>query len=231
MTPGMVRDSFSIPLREHFALTNPGRYTVLSIKSLLGVEEELIAPAVTFEIRQSGPSPDMKGHKDEQSHKKGTNDEVADGWAALEARVGLFQHGFVLEADLSPVRPEAMNLIVSLVQVGDDDRDFSPFFASVPSEYHILVRDPAGRLVPVNEIARKGFTTDEKNRPEGCSVGLGMGNGALIPLAKWFDMKMPGEYTVLVSFPFRGDKEAVCVARPFNVKITKPGRDQLQKQH
>ena len=56
------------------------------------------------------------------------------------------------------------------------------------------------------------------------------GNGALIPLGKWFNMTAPGEYSVLVSLPFPQSNDNACVAKPFKVKVAKPGDDQLPKR-
>ena len=233
ITPGMVGDSFSIPLHENFVLKRPGRYTVLAIKSVRGCPEGVfvVARPVTLEVPESALIDAPEKQKVKDDNQPPARGGVTDEWAALEAKAGVLQQGYILEADISPVHPVDRNLIVSLVNISADAVNDTPFFASDPKAYRILLRDPSGTLVPIDEGARNGFVVTEKNRPHGCSVHLGTGNGAVIPLAQWFDMRTPGDYTVLVSLPFPRREDSVCVAKPFKVTVTKPGNYQLPKGH
>ena len=118
-----------------------------------------------------------------------------------------------------------MNLVVSLISLVYDDKFFQDgidFNASDPKKYRILVRGPNGKLLAVNERAREEFVVEEKNRAHACNVGAGYGNGAVIPLAKWYDMTVPGEYTVLAAIHFTRNTNLVCVSNRVTIKVAKP---------
>jgi hypothetical protein len=193
--------------------------TVLAIKSEAG--GVLVARPVTF------PAPRKETNKQDTTPAgpPRAGDVAAQEWATLESEAGLPQAGYVLEADVSPIRPTAMNLVVSLINLRRyDGSNEPPFAASDPQQYHILVRAPSGTLLAVNERARKECVIEKNNRPHGISVGEGYGNGAVIPLAKRYDMTMPGEYTVLVGLHFPGSTNVVCVANKVTIKVAQPDR-------
>ena len=170
LTPGEVMCRALISLDEHFILRRPGRYTVLAIAIVADVDAELIARPVTIELPKSSLTRHLKTQQvKEDKHQKSAGG-VADEWAALEAEAGSFHQGYVLEADISPVHPEAMNLVVSLINGPSSTAlQNTPFFASDALSYHILVRDPSGKLAAVNEAARRAFVVDKNNHTGSCS--------------------------------------------------------------
>jgi hypothetical protein len=209
--PGDVRMGRSIPLADHFVLGKSGTYTVLAIK------DDLISRPLTFTIPQTDVSEGIAQPSDAvPEHDHGGKDE----WSRLEALAGRPQYGYALEADISPVTPGAGHLVVSLIGVGPHIMEISPFHAGVATEYRVLVRDSTGRSIAPKDDARKASAADMRVVHGGSlNVGQGNGNGVVIPLAKWFDMRSAGEYTVLVSLPTKQQIEPVWVARPIKVQV------------
>ena len=52
-------------------------------------------------------------------------------------------------------------------------------------------------------------------------MAFGDGVGAIIPVTDWFDMKKPGQYSVLVSLPSPDGKGPPWVAEPVVVSVPK----------
>ena len=91
-------------------------------------------------------------------HHDGSEDE----WSQLVAVAGQPQYGYVLEADISPVTPNAVHLVASLVGVGPFNTDITPFHAGVGTEYRVLVRDSTGKPIELNKSARKASLADKR---------------------------------------------------------------------
>jgi hypothetical protein len=85
------------------------------------------------------------------------------------------------------------------------------------SKYEILVRDAAGRLVPVTEKGKSFFGSGkildfQILKPREAIE-------ASFPIGELFDMRFPGDYTILASVPVIGDVDAVLTAAPVKVRI------------
>ena len=226
--PGDFRESGLIPLDAHFVLSKPGTYTVLAIKSVVGIDGYVVAKPVTFTIPPTSVSDGSHSSSyvaagDVQNHSEKQGRSSEEKWSRLAAIAGLPKYGYVLEADISPVTPDAIHLVASLIHIiGPTDINLDPSHASVATEYCVLVRDSAGRFIEVNESARNASAADKRSvRRDLLRLGPGTLSGVLIPLARWFDMISPGEYTVLVSLPTHRDTEPLWVAKPVKVKVGK----------
>ncbi len=97
------------------------------------------------------------------------------------------------------------------------------------SDYEILVRDSAGKPVPLTEKGRKSFQSGELLdiipwlKP-GAAVH------ASLPLAELFAMQSPGEYTILASLPIMGTIDAVLTAAPVKIRIDAPKAEPQPKK-
>jgi hypothetical protein len=223
--PGGACQGQLISLADNFVLSESGTYTLLAVKSGWGTKGDLISKPIQFTISQADASegeaqsgaavPDSRGLLNMRREDK------EEEWSRLESKAGRPQYGRILEADISPIIPNAVHLIASLINLnGYDTQDITPFQAGTATEYRVVVRDPAGRMIAANEAARMASAIDMRlNNGGSFNVGQGNGNGVIIPLAKWFNMRLPGEYTVLVSLPTQQEGEPVWVAKPIKVKV------------
>jgi hypothetical protein len=143
-------------------------------------------------------------------------DTTADKeWARLLPTSGQLQRGCVLDAMMSPEEPK--NLVASLTclrvsdsasygtawepgkgkWVQDETADGRADVGRQAADYRVFVLDPDGKPVALTAFGRE---TIAAGGPEfGCRIEKYAAIGAIIPLTKWFDMKKPGEYTVLVT--------------------------------
>ncbi len=222
--PGDAREGELVPLADNFVLTTAGSYAVLTMNWVVGIEGALIAKPIVVTV----PSPSDLGMPREP-HNGLANDGLAPTtvkgddtpaeWSRLEAKAGLVQQGYVLEADTSPATPGEMHLVVSLINI-DPDEQFIPFNASDARAYRILVRGPNGKFAALNERDRAESATDMRCVHPGFKVGAGNGNGVVIPLGRWFNLTSPGEYTVMVSLPTSvGREEELWVAKPVKLVV------------
>jgi hypothetical protein len=226
--PGDVRRADSIQLDSNFILNKHGTFTIIPIMSWGGIDTDVVSTPIQFTISRNSASKAtavVANPDDELSHVKTPRKDNTTGndWAKLEAIAGLPQYSCVLEADVSPVIPNSFHVVASLICEGSDHR-FSTSHAGAATEYRVLVRDCTGRLITMNEAARRVSASDirvARSGPSGGSfiVGVYNGIGVIIPLAKWFDIKKPGEYTVLVSLPTRQKSNPLWVAKPFKFTV------------
>ena len=83
--------------------------------------------------------------------------------------------------------------------------------------YNLLVRGTDGKAVPMTEKGKTlfdgGSVIDTRDSKPNETIEQS------IPLAELFDMKAPGEYTVLASLPVVGDVDAILTAAPLKVRV------------
>ena len=111
--PGDVREGESIPLDANFVLVKPGTYTLLAIKSVVGINGSVISKPVTFTIPPT-TAPDGSNSSSAAVSNIGqsTKQDGREGeWSQLEANAGAPQNGYVWQADVSPVTPDAIHLV------------------------------------------------------------------------------------------------------------------------
>jgi hypothetical protein len=151
---------------------------------------------------------------------------AGDQWSGLAAIAGQPHRGCVLQALVPSTHGKPPRLAVSFMCVGWDpwrDHHDSPSggLGELPSDYRVLLRDASGRAVPPNAAAQKVSGAQELSRNiMNTNLRLGDAFGAVVPLADWFDLAKPGEYTALVSFTAPGRNGPTWVAEP--VKFTVP---------
>ena len=98
----------------------------------------------------------------------------------------------------------------SLATVGGHSRPSADGRADAgrqPADYRVLVRDPDGRPVPLTPYGRQAIAAAARAR--GSLWKQYAAIGAVIPLAKWFEMTKPGKYTVLVTLKAPDEKYRV----------------------
>jgi hypothetical protein len=89
------------------------------------------------------------------------------------------------------------------------------------SDYEILVRDAKGRFSQLTDKGKKFFQGGTLWKAK--HLGQGETIKATLPIGELFDMRAPGEYTVLASLPVVGDRiDAVLTAAPVKIRIDSP---------
>jgi hypothetical protein len=180
------------------------------------VNAELISRQVTLMLRKPASHLDEKASEVTVREIVPDRDTTADKeWARLLPTSGQLQRGCVLDAMMSPEEPK--NLVASLTclrvsdsasygtawepgkgkWVQDETADGRADVGRQAADYRVFVLDPDGKPVALTAFGRE---TIAAGGPEfGCRIEKYAAIGAIIPLTKWFDMKKPGEYTVLVT--------------------------------
>ncbi len=228
-----------LTIDEHFVFPGPGRYTVLGgLDFVMGlphvpflvarpVELEIVAPAGAGSAKQAetasrAPVPGQKEAGDAE-------------WKNLLPEAGRLHCACVLESLTAPDEPPSLRLIISLTRIaprGEADQFKGDSTRPKATDYQILVRDPDGRPVAVNQSAKAAFADRHRGAESrlaspssglyfGIPMRVGDAVGAAIPLGEWFDMKKPGEYRVMVVRPPLRRGEPTWVAKPITVKVTK----------
>jgi hypothetical protein len=85
------------------------------------------------------------------------------------------------------------------------------------SDYEVLIRGPAGKLVELTEKGRKFFQSGELLDIRTMKPKETIHSS--LSLAQLFAIQAPGEYTVLVSLPVIGDVDAVLTATPVKLRV------------
>jgi hypothetical protein len=89
------------------------------------------------------------------------------------------------------------------------------------SDYEILVRDPQGKFAQLTDKGKTFFQGGTILSVK--CLGQGETIKAILPIAELFDMRAPGEYTLLASLPVVGDTiDAVLTAAPVKIRIDAP---------
>jgi hypothetical protein len=192
LPPGCAVGSV-LELQDAVRLDKPGRYSVIVAQELQGdLSGIAVSQVLPLELR-----PPTAADLAEKADRPG-----AQGATLLpEARRTL--GGCVLEA-VSPPSPGPPRLVVSLTclsdRLGGGDEVFGRAIEGAggkPTDYNLVVRDAAGNPVPMNERGQKAYAA--AGYRETRVLRMGDAVGAIVPLADWFDLSKPGEYTVLVS--------------------------------
>ncbi len=221
---------FIVPLGRCFKLADGGSYTVLARNYYDGdVNGELIASPVALEIgKEPATGTFEKGSQAQPAAICAEN--LAQGgatekdWTRLLREAGQLQRGCILDAMMSPEEPT--NLVASLTclrisggaaYTGDwepgnghwysygESADGRADSGRQPADYRVLVRDTDGKPVPLAPYGRRAIAAAGAER--GSRLKQYAAIGAVIPLAKWFDMTRAGEYTVLVTLKAPDEKQ------------------------
>jgi len=224
-----------IPLKAYYDLSKPGKYTVLASQQCGAKDKKPIAgscvvvsSAATFSIGRAPQKSDRKASGVSQSSaiskanlENRTLESKAAEWDELVRRSGQSIHHCALDVVVSPTETEATTLIVSLrrIELWDPIDNFPPDTGIYPSDYKVLVRDPSGRSIQARLDAETQFSMQHRPAIRMEPLSPASGIGAVIPLAKWFDMKKPGDYSVLVALPSRKDKSCTWVAEPITIRV------------
>ncbi len=226
LKPGHAR-GFVVPLRKYFKLSGRGAYTVMARNYYdFGADNQLVATPITMEIGNGQAAARNKKAFQSPSvispDNAGLSGEANKEWAGFLSKAGQLQRGCVLEALMSPAEPA--NLVASLTclsvspsaaclgdwQPGngwwdlDQCADGRADAGRQAGDYRVLVRGPDGEPIQLTPFGRQAIGTVEE---EQCSrLKKYSAIGAVIPLAKWFDLKKPGDYTVLVTLKATDEK-------------------------
>jgi hypothetical protein len=183
----------------------------------------LVAPPITFmpPEENAGPVPPqetavsrLKPQPVQQFPRRPTL-SAEQQWDLSSRFAGKPFHGLILKA----CAPKPSELFVTLRNCGKNRMWIRKW--SDESDYEILVRDPQGKCVQLTDKGKKFFgggkTIDAHHLKEGETFR------ATLPLGDLFDMRAPGEYTVLASLPVVGDTiDAVLTAAPVKIRIDAP---------
>jgi hypothetical protein len=199
LPPGHAMGS-TLELPDIVRLEKPGTYSVLAVQQLQGDMSGLaVSRVLSLEL-----------HPATGGELKAKTDLADRPPATLLPEAGHTLGGCVLEAVLSSL-PGPPRLVVSLTclseAIGGGDEVWHhncvvEAAGGKPTDYKVVVRDAAGNAVPMNERGRKAYAAPGSF--ESRVLRMGDATGAIIPLAEWFDLSKPGEYTVLVSIAAPG---------------------------
>jgi hypothetical protein len=141
-------------------------------------------------------------------------------WSDALAQAGHARSGCVLEVTPNRENPAVIDLVASAIVIGP--RSFTPGdsfrMGSYAGDYRVAVRDPGGKLLPINEFGRKLLRSPHPDMMDQF-IAIGSGIGAIFPLTRCFEMATPGEYTVLVALPFPKKDDSVVVAKPIKIRV------------
>jgi hypothetical protein len=225
--------SEKVPLDEYFDLSRPGTYTVLGRG----------ANAVSFQLRKPGAK--SPGTSTRLSVYRPA-ESFEEKWKRAILASGQPHDDLLLEATLSPVDPRAVNLVVSLRNICTSGK-IAPGWAysysrydymrdrSMPidaaqgtsaSRYRILVRDNAGRAVPLTEGGKTWLASHELKAVQPLRPGEAI--GFVFPLHEMFSIKAGQNYSVLVILPGKAADDPAWIAS--RVEITAPENAGSAKQ-
>jgi hypothetical protein len=204
------------PLGLIFPLRPGGRYTALLAIEVGGdVDSLLVAKPVTFTVPTDQKGADAVLGWQKPAAVRPTFDEP---WQTHSRFAGKAFEGLQLNVAMlrDPAVPAKMpRLSVTLRNCSDAPIVVKKWKGD--SDYQILVRDPAGKLLPPNEKGKKFF--DSSTRLDVRELQPDRSIEASLPIFELFDFKTSGKYTVLVSLPVLGDVDAVLTAAPLQIRI------------
>jgi hypothetical protein len=143
-------------------------------------------------------------------------------WTSLISKAGQLHRGCVLDAMMSPEEPT--NLVASLTclrvsgsapygsewKPGEgrwgfgESSDGRADAGRQPADYHVAVLGPDGTPVTMTPFGRQAVAAVVAERCSRLTEYSAI--GAVIPLAKWFDLRNRGDYTVLVTLKAPDEK-------------------------
>ncbi len=232
--------SVTIPLDRYFQLRGPGKYTAIGSFSI-GNDLEAIAKPICIGLRKPSDqkSAEQNDHRRETAtggHVPDRSDTESKQWADAAAMAGRLNDGMFLDAGVSPVDRNAVNLVVSLHRAvgngaSDECRLFSDGECVIPDDptpkrgtfagdYRLLVRDTSGRFLQLGEAGRQWLATHHITRRRNLQVGEAV--GFVFPLQEMFDLKPDVEYTVMAILQGDANAKAAWVAKPVTIRVPQP---------
>jgi hypothetical protein len=196
-------------------------YTVLAAVNLGGQKRSLIVPKpVAYDRRCFDPRelPDMFGKFPPDNLGKAPHAALATAelspeslWEERARFAGKPFAGLRLEIRVEQGR----NAVLELRNV--TSKPISVWKWEGNSDFEMMLHDPRGRPVAKTVKGAKFFGSGALLNCR--SIKSNDVIGAAFPLTEYFDMKAPGEYTVLASLPVVGDVDAVLTAEPTKVRV------------
>ena len=223
------KESYS--LSDDFVLDKPGKYSVL-VAWDGGRGGTIVAKPLEFTLKEKAtgsagkariPTPLATATAPIASPAPVTDEE----WNTLWKSAGKEFNGCILDGVLSPYSPDAVHLVLSITCV----RDINPRGAwyehhcegctlklgRVPSNYRILIRDSAGRGVPMTPFGREFFQRRCEEYPE--YMGLNGSAGTWLPLDELFCLTLGEEYTVIAAVPEKAGSLTGLVSPPIKIRV------------
>jgi hypothetical protein len=205
-------------LDELLQLDKPGTYSVIGAEELRGdISGLVVSKVLPLELRPSTSA--------DAAEKVGRADKER---LEPQAAGGRPCRGCVLEAAPTPVAVGPPRVVVTLTRVGDEPgTDYAHPLATSGADaidYTVVVRDSSGKRVPLNQRGRAALAAPRRPYQHNSLGRRGDAVGAVIPLADWFDLAKPGEYSVLASLvlaPWPTPDAPTWVAKPITVKVGK----------
>ncbi len=205
------------PLTDAYTLRSGCRYTIISALNLSGnVKSLIVSKPVTFAM----PIPCVP--YDDPRTKKGASDIPAKAsqptepdfdlrWKEALRFAGKPFDGLALRATVD--KPTQVKIVLCNISK-------NPILVKKwkgESDYDLLVRGPSGNPVAMTEKGKNFFQSsrllDIRKLTENGTIE------ASLPIRELFDMRAPGEYTVLASVPVVGDVDAVLTATPVKMQV------------
>ena len=214
-------------LTDFYGLSASDRYTIMACRpdfSTLptppGSPNVMVSNTVVFDNRRLGANSGASNAAQAVAGEH-AKPQPKDEWDRFAKLAGNPIERCVLYAMVSPTAHNGSTLIVSLrrVEIGDDRYHFRLDSGYYQTDYRVLVRGPHGNNLPVIHDADFQNSLDHRRVASLEPLVPASAVGTWIPLAKWFDMKEPGEYSVLVVLPDRNDKSRAWVAEPIKVRV------------
>jgi hypothetical protein len=139
-------------------------------------------------------------------------------WKMFERFAGKSFENLRLDASItdeheSSSRPLIMN--VALTNCSNESVGLTKWKGS--AGFIIHVRDSSNREIELSESGKK--LLGDTVAPTTCHLGPGNTVQARLPIKGLFDLRTPGDYTVLVSLPVLGDVDAVLTAAPVKLSV------------
>ena len=227
LAPGKSTPGDRFPLGLAFDLRPGAKYTLLvggNLRSAGKPPALIVVRPLTFTAPSPDPPPAVtpthaaRPASDARDAVRDAPAATTQTWESLARFAGKEFEGLQFEAKASApaAKPdEAMTLSVALHNCGKEPILVKKWKGE--SDYEILIRDATGREVPLTEKGKKFFETGDQLDTRELKPGEAI--NATLPLSELFDLKTPGQYTVLASLPVLGDVDAVLTASPIKLEI------------
>ena len=222
LDPGQA-NGYVLAIETLCVLDSPGEYDVMAVDSGLGC----VAKPVSFSVTEIANAPQAvwqraKFQCEDPSHSFGPKSPTNSDWSQLESEAGKPLEGAVLDAIVSPVNPGTLVVSIRGSDLEQNDNISAPNSALSAANYWLLVRDSLGRPVPMRANGLEPKSNSGTCKSLGArrvTLCRGSAIGAAIRLTQLFDMKRPGEYSVLVALPSSDSAGPVWVAAPVQYRV------------
>ena len=221
LAPGASTPGDRFPLSLVYDLRPGAKYTLLAAASpYYGQPGAPIAVAnpLTFSVPTAADQWAAPAGKPSVAPPQDVVATVPQTWESLSRFAGKEFEGLQLEAKagVQAAKPgEATTLSVVLRDRGNELILVKKWKGE--SDYEILIRDAAGKDISLTEKGKRFFETGDQLDTRELKPGEAI--SATLPLSELFDLKTPGQYTVLASLPVLGDVDAVLTASPIKLEI------------